>query len=202
MKRFSLYLEADFLIRQSILSLFAKSGISDIVIERRSLDHTKVIIRSSRPGFLIGREGQNLKRLQKMVGRKLTALFQKHKLAKPVIEFQIEEVKKPFTAGKILAQLAATEIEKRLPVRRVMKRVLERARQNKEVLGIRVRLSGRLNGVEIHRTESLSWGKMPLGTLRSKIDYAEEEALCTYGKIGIKIWVYKGEIRRLDDENI
>lgn len=194
-KNLAVYLEADSLIRETISKLFPKSSIGEVKIERKSPDNCKVIVKTARPGFLIGREGQNLRRLQEALDKKSEALFKKHNLIKPATEFQIEEIKKPFTSARILAQYAATEIEKRIPVRRVMKSVLEKAGQNKENLGIKIIVSGRLNGAEIHRSESMSSGRLTLGTLKSKIDFAKEIAKCTYGIVGIKMWLYKGETK-------
>lgn len=196
----ALFLEADHLIRTTILELFPKSGIATVIIERKGIDACRVTIQTSRPGYLIGREGQNLRKLQRSVDLALTPPFEKHKLPKPNIEFQIEELKKPFISAKVLAQLAAIDIEKRLPVRKVVKRTIERAQQHKEIIGIRMRVSGRLNGNEIHRSESLTSGRMPLGTFRSVIDYAEERAFCTYGTIGIKVWVYLGDRGTIQSE--
>ncbi len=186
-------LEADYLIRKTIWTMFPKSGVVDIVIERKSLEHSKVIVKTSKPGVLIGREGQKLKQLQAEINKTLEPLFKRAKMSKPALDFDILEVRKQNLCAQILAQQAAFEIEKRQSVRRVMKRLIERARQQRENLGIRVQISGRLNGSEIHRTEVLSWGKMPLSTLRAKIEYATDRAKCTYGIVGIKVWLYQGE---------
>ncbi|MEK7674154.1 MAG: 30S ribosomal protein S3 [Patescibacteria group bacterium] len=198
-KNSAVYLEADCSIRNIIAELFPKSGIGEVIIERKSPDTCRVIVKTAKPGFLIGREGQNLRKLQERLDKSLTKLFEKFKLTKPTTEFQIEEIKKPFTSARVLAQFAAAEIEKRISVRRVMKGIIEKGRQNKEIGGIKIRLSGRLNGAEIHRTEALSFGKLTLGTLKSKIDYAAEIAKCTYGIVGIKVWLYKGESTGRED---
>jgi len=192
-KRAQVFLQADQLIRSKIQELFPKSGIAEIVIERKSLEQSKVIIHTSKPGVLIGREGQKLKRLQEVIEKGVQELFKRYNLPKPALEIEVIEIRKPYLYAAILAQLAALEIEKRQTVRRVMKRLIERARQHKEIEGVKVRVSGRLNGSEIHRSEMLSWGKMPLTTLRANIDYAFETAKCPYGIIGVKVWLYKGE---------
>lgn len=192
-KRAQVFLQADQLIRQKIQELFPKSGIAEVVIERKSLEQSKVIIHTSKPGVLIGREGQKLRHLQRVIDQDLQQLFSRYRLPKPTLEVEVIEIRKPYLHAALLAQLAAFEIEKRQTVRRVMKRVIERVRQHKEVLGVKVRVSGRLNGSEIHRSEMLSWGKMPLTTLRANIDYAYETAKCPYGIIGVKVWLYKGE---------
>jgi small subunit ribosomal protein S3 len=192
-KRAQVFLQADQLIRNKIQELFPKSGIAEIVIERKSLEQSKVIIHTSKPGVLIGREGQKLKRLQEVIEKGVQELFKRYNLPKPALEIEVIEIRKPYLYAAILAQLAALEIEKRQTVRRVMKRLIERARQHKEIEGVKVRVSGRLNGSEIHRSEMLSWGKMPLTTLRANIDYAFETAKCPYGIIGVKVWLYKGE---------
>lgn len=111
-----------------------------------------------------------------------------------VLNITIEEVKNPTANAAIVAQSIASSIEKRMPYRRLMKKAIEDAKQNKDVKGIKVKLSGRLNGAEIARSEWLDWGAMPLQTIRADIDYGEATAFCTYGTVGVKVWIYKGEI--------
>lgn len=192
-KNFQLFLEADYLIRKTIQENFPKAGITDIVIERKSPDHCKLIIFTARPGLLIGREGQALQRLIKKIEKKINPLFVKKNLTIPKLDVEIIEVKKPFTSAAYLAEVAANEIEKGITVRKVLKRIIERAKQHKEILGIKVRAGGRLDGATIKRRETIVWGRMPLSKLTADIDYAERRVLTKYGYVGLKIWLYKGD---------
>ena len=200
-RNYTVFLEADHIIRKTIMEMFPKIGIDDIVIERKSPEHATIVVKTSRPGILIGREGQNLKKIQKLINMKLDRLFAKHKIAKPATELRIEDIKKPFFSARVLAQMAATEIEKRQSVRRVMKKLMERVQQTKGLVGAKVKISGRLNGAEISRSEYLASGKLPLGTLKAKIDFANQQAKCTYGIVGIKVWLYKGESEDFTDQS-
>lgn len=199
-RNFRLFLEADYLIRKIIYERFNKAGIVEIIIERKDQEHCRVIIKTAKPGNLIGREGQKLKKLQEEINKKLKTLFKNNNLAQPTLDIVVEEVKKPTLYASYLAQLIAIDIEKNKPVRGTMKRIMEKAKQHKEIQGIKIKISGRINGATIHRTESLSWGKLPLSTLRAKIDYFFTEALTKYGIIGIKLWLYKGESKDYKEE--
>lgn len=201
-KFFKVFLEADYLIRKTAQEIFAKKGVSDLIIERKSFDHCKVIIKTAKPGLVVGKEGQKLNEFIDEVNKRTKSVFQKHDLMPPKIEVDVEEIKKPFASAKILAELAATEIEKGISARRVMKRVIERAKQHKEIKGIKVRLSGRLNSASIHRAEWLAWGRMPFATLRADIDYSAITAFCKYGTIGVKVWLYKGEKKNYLEEDV
>ncbi|MCS7184135.1 MAG: 30S ribosomal protein S3 [Patescibacteria group bacterium] len=200
-KNFKVFLEADYLIRKIISERLKKSaGIIEIIIERKDQEHCRVIIRTAKPGNLIGREGQKLKRLQEEIKKRLEILFNKYKVAQPALEIVVEEVKKPTLYANFLAQLIAIDIEKNKSVRSVMKKAIERARQNKEVKGIKIRVSGRIGGASIHRSEVLSWGRLPLSTLKAKIDYACIEALTKYGIIGVKVWLVRGENKEYKED--
>lgn len=199
-KNFRVYLEADYIIRKTIDEMFKKSGIIDVIIERKDRERSKVIIKTARPGTLIGRDGQKLKQLQNKLNKKLKEHFEKFKLPEPSLEIVIQEVKKPTAYASYLAQLAAIDIEKNKSVRAVMKKIIERARQNKEIKGVKIKVSGRLGGANIHRSETITWGQMPLSKLRAKIDYAFAEALTKYGIIGIKVWLYKGDREEIKEE--
>ena len=109
------------------------------------------------------------------------------------IKIDIKEIKNPWTSAMLVAQIVAQQIEKRIPFRQALKRSIERVMQNKEAKGIRMEVSGRLNGTEIARKEWLKQGRMPRQTIRADIDYAQYEAHCTYGVIGVKVWIYKGD---------
>lgn len=199
-KKYRIFLEADFIIRKIIAEKYKKSGIVDVIIERKDPEHCKVIIKTARPGFVIGREGEKLKSLQEKIDKELKIHFQKYNLPIPATEIVVEEVKRPTAYASYLAQLAAVDIEKNKSVRAVMKKIIDKARQNKEVKGIKIRVSGRLGGANIHRSEMLTWGRMPLSKFRAKIDYAFAEALTKYGIIGVKVWVYKGDLEEIKEE--
>jgi len=201
-KNLSLFLEADHLIRKIIREMFPKTGIVEIIIERKSFDHCKVIIHSARPGFLIGKEGQLLKNLMKKLEKKINPLFEKKNLTPPKIDIDVIEVKKPFVSAVYLAEVAANEIEKGFPTRRVLKRLIERARQNKEVLGVKAIAKGRVDGATIKRKETISWGRLPLSKLTADIDYAERPVLTKYGIVGLKVWLYKGDKEKHNFEDV
>jgi small subunit ribosomal protein S3 len=199
---FSLILEADYLIRKTIKEVFPKAGIVEIIIERKSLDHCKVSLYSARPGILIGKEGQALKNLMEKLEKKINPLFSKNNLTLPKIDIDVIEVKKPFFSAAYLAEVAAQEIEKGMPTRRVLKRIAERAKQQKEILGFMAVAKGRVDGATIKRTEKISWGRLPKSKLIADIDYAERPVLTKSGIVGLKIWLYKGDKEKYDLENV
>lgn len=199
-KNYRVFLEADFLIRKIIFDKFKNAFIVDVFIERKDQEHCKVIIKTSRPGIIIGRDGQRLKRLQEELRRRLLLLFDEFKIPNPSLEISVEEIKKPTLFASFNCKFIASEIEKNKSVRSVMKKTIERIRQNKEVEGVKIRVSGRIGGANIHRTETITWGRMPLSKLKAKIDYSFCEALTKYGIIGIKVWIYKGDISEIKEE--
>ena len=198
---FPLILEADYLIRKTIKEMFPKAGITEIIIERKSLDHCKVSLYSARPGILIGKEGQLLKNLMKKLEKKVNPLFIKKNLTPPKIEIDVIEVKKPFLSAAYLAEVAAHELERGLPTRKVLKRIAERAKQQKEILGFKAVAKGRVDGATIKRREKISWGRLPLSKFIADIDYAERPVLTKYGIVGLKVWLYKGDKEKYDLEN-
>ncbi|MGC8651243.1 MAG: 30S ribosomal protein S3 [Minisyncoccia bacterium] len=184
MKNAKKFLEEDYRITQFISQKAKAAKIENIEIERKAKD-TKIIIKAARPGLLIGRQGSGIEDLNKGL-KKLLKTNNK-------INIAIEEVKHPEISAPIVAQNIAEDIEKRIPYRRALKQHLSKIMQHKEVLGAKVMASGRLDGIEIARDEWLKEGKLPLSTLRANIDYGFTEAHCTYGTVGIKVWIYKGE---------
>lgn len=183
-KQMPLFLKQEIGIREFLTKKLKDSLLDGISIERTPKD-LAVYILSAKPGTIIGRGGQGLEDLRRQIERKI--LQQKLK-----VKINILEVRQPALSASIMAQNAATDIEKRLPFRRVMKQLIERV-MSAGALGVKISMGGRLNGVEIARTEKLSAGKMSLITLRSDVDYAFAEAYTLYGKIGVKVWIYKGE---------
>ncbi|MDQ5882925.1 MAG: ribosomal protein [Patescibacteria group bacterium] len=185
-------LEEDYRIRQYLFKKAKAAKIEKIEIERKAKD-LKIIIRTARPGLLIGKQGSGIEALQAGLKKLLKNEYK--------INLVIEEVKHPEISASVVAQNIAEDIEKRIPYRRALKTHLAKIMQHKEVLGAKVSASGRLDGIEIAREEWLKEGKLPLSTLRANIDYGFSEAHCTYGVVGIKVWIYKGEKEELNKEN-
>ncbi len=184
------YLEEDFLIKDFLRKKLIEASVANIEIEH-SANKVNVIIETARPGLIIGRGGEGVEVLKKEVENKV-----KRKLKPKTIrdiKIEIREIKNPWISAALIAQMAAQQIEKRMPFRQVLKKTIERVMTNREVKGIRMEVAGRLNGIEIARREWLGQGRLPRNTIRADIDYAHDEAQCTYGKIGIKVWVYKGD---------
>lgn len=201
-KRSSRYfLEEDELIRKIIKNKILASGIASIEIERIGGDTIKIFIKSSRPGLIIGRGGKGIDELKDLIKQKIKSLRAKNKTSGQFnLNLNIEELKRTEVSSAVMAQNIAYDIEKRIPYRTVMKRYIDLIKQNRIVEGVKVRMSGRLNGAEISRTEWLAQGKMPLQNLRANIDYAEATAYNSYGTVGIKVWIYKGEIFQKQDK--
>lgn len=187
-------LEEDHIIRAVAKKKLIKMGVESVEIER-TVDAIQIFIRSARPGLIIGRGGTGIDELRKAIVKAVQQFRKKKKIeGKLSIQLTIEEVRQPETSAKVVAENIATELEKRTRFRRVIKQALARVMQHKkEVKGAKIMVSGRLDGAEISRTEWLHEGKIPLVTIRSDIDYAEFEAHCTYGVVGVKVWIYKGE---------
>lgn len=197
-KKIPLYLEEDFKIRNALQKKIGKAGIEKIEIER-SAGKTSIIISSARPGFIIGRGGSGVeeikKYLQKIIlksGPSFTASA-KRAPEKQELKLEIKEIKNPWVSAALSGQWMASQIEKRVPHRKVLKQVLEKIMAQKGIQGARAEVAGRLEGAQIARTGWLKKGNLPRQTLRADIDYARERAYCTYGVIGIKVWIYKGE---------
>jgi len=186
-KKFPQYLEEDFKIRKFLRKKLGKIGIERIEIERFP-EKINVIISTIRPGFIIGRGGGGIERLKKELEKKV---FER----KPKTELRLEvrEIRNPWSSATLTAQWMAQQIEKRVRYRRVLKQALSKIMTSKGVKGCRVQVAGRLDGIEIARQEWLKQGRLPRQTIRAIIDYAQTEAFCTYGVVGIKVWIYKGE---------
>ena len=181
-KDFSINLIQDLKVRAYLNSRLKNSSISKIELERTA-DTFVVNIHTARPGIIIGKRGEEIENIKKAV----------EKIVKGSSQINIKEVKKPDLDAQILAEGVAQQLEKRVMFRRAMKRTVQSAlRQSAK--GVRIEVSGRLNGAEIARTEWYREGRVPLHTLRADIDYGTAEALTTYGIIGVKVWVYRGEI--------
>lgn len=174
-------------VRRYLIKNFREAGIDKVEIVR-SISKIDINVYTAKPGIIIGRGGDGVEKLKKDIHRK----FLKN-LRLGEISMNIKEVSRPNLSAQIMVQAMSMEIEKRMPYRRVMKQAINRA-ERAGALGIKVMLSGRLNGADIARSEKLVSGKVPLHTLRANIDYARGVAHTTYGVIGIKVWIYKGEV--------
>lgn len=180
-------LAEDFKIREFLKKKLGKIGVEKIEIERLP-GKINIIISSARPGLIIGRGGGGVEELKNQLKNIISPLPEKKE-----IRIEIREVKNPWLSATLSAQYIAQQIEKRVPHRRVLKQALDKIYSQKEVEGCRVEVAGRLNGAEIARREWLKKGRLPRQTLRADIDYAQARAYCTYGVVGIKVWIYKGE---------
>ena len=181
-KEYGKLLIEDYKIREFIKKNIVNSGISQVIIERTS-KKCIVSIYTSRPGFVIGKKGSDIEKIKKNLS----------KISSAEVSLNIKEVKKPELNSYLVAENIAQQLVKRISYRRAMKRAMQSALRL-GAKGIRVCLAGRLAGNEIARTEWLREGSVPLHTFRADVDYAEAEALTTYGIIGIKVWIYKGEV--------
>ncbi len=191
-KDYSKLLKQDVLIRRFLEKKLKEASLDKIVIER-SANSVTVTVHSGKPGIIIGRGGSGAEDLKKEMKRKFLD-------PKANLNLNIVEVSKPNLSAAIVAQGIAADIEKRIPYRKVMKQVIGRVEKAGSE-GIKVTVAGRLNGAEIARTETLSWGRIPLHTLRADIDFCQTVANTIYGVIGVKVWIYKGEIfKKKEDE--
>jgi small subunit ribosomal protein S3 len=193
-KSLSFYIEEDHCIRDIVRKKILAAGIASIEIERLG-DTIRVIVKASRPGLVIGRGGKGIEELKEAVVKAIKKLRVKNKKsAQFSLNINIEELKRTEVSAAVTAQQIAFDLEKRFPYRSVLKRHLELLKQNREVLGAKIKVGGRLNGAEISRSDWLIFGRMPLQNLRANIDYGEATAFNTYGTVGVKVWIYKGEI--------
>ena len=200
-RRYILSLEEDFAIRALIRERLAHANIDSIIIDR-SADNIIIKLTTSRPGLVIGKGGKGLevvrRDLESIVARIRRRYDDQNKMRKVGIKVDIEEIRKPDVHANLVAQNIKEQIERRMPYKRVMKQILEKVANDSAVKGVKIRVSGRLNGADIARSEWLSKGKIPLQTLRANIDFARETASTTYGTIGIKVWIYTGKVFKKD----
>ncbi len=189
-KKYCDYLKGDVLIREYLEKKLRGMYISTIEIER-SRKATRFIIRTSRPGLIIGRSGEGATKLKDDILKKMDKLH----LPKPEdFKLEIVEISNPEADAAIVAYMIVEGLEKRLPYRRVIKQIIEKVMTARGVEGARIVLGGRLGGAEIARTEELKRGSIPLQTFRADIDFKRERANLPYGVVGIKVWIYRGKI--------
>ncbi len=185
-KEFSEYLSNDLLVREFLKKRLAHASISQIKIERPART-ARITIHTARPGIVIGKKGEDIEKLRKEVGA----------LMGVPVTINIAEIRKPELDSLLVAEGVSQQLEKRIMFRRAMKRAVQNT-MRLGAQGIKIKIGGRLNGAEIARSEWYREGRVPLHTLRADIDYGFAEANTTYGIIGIKVWIFKGEIFDLD----
>lgn len=191
-KQFSKNLREDIEMRQLIMERWKSASVADVEVERSS-GTIKLIIKTSRPGVLIGRGGTGIEDIDRAVKQSF------FKNSKVNIRVEVQEVKQFEENASLVAQNVAEQLEKRIPFRRILKSMLDQVAKNKTVKGVKIEINGRLGGAEMSRREWLHRGTIPLHTLRANIDFSRAVAKTTYGTIGVKVWIYKGEV--FDDKH-
>lgn len=189
------YLEEDLIIRRVINDKIASSGISYIDIERAANAY-RVFIKAARPGLIIGRGGKGIEDITKAIVKEMMKVRKRENVNDPIpsINLNVIELSRGEISARVVAQNIAFDLEKRFKFRRTVKKYVDEVMMTRGVKGVKIKVGGRLDGAEISRSESFSSGSLPLTTLRADIDYGEGTARTTYGAIGIKVWVYKGEV--------
>ena len=189
-------------IRKVINLKIKAAGVAGIEIERTA-GKCKIIILAAKPGVIIGRGGKGIEELSKAIQKALLKARKRNNYS--VIDdihysLNIEEIKRNDVSAKHLAETIANDLERRMPFRRTVKKYLEQLKQNKAILGAKIKVGGRLDGGEIARDEVLAFGSLPLQTLRAEIDFGLGTAFTTFGTVGIKVWIYKGTIFKEKEE--
>lgn len=188
--KFREYLRVDAMLRRMLDKRLKGMSVDTIEIERSQKD-IRIIIKTARPGIIIGRSGEGINKLKKDID----LFLRKQKMTdSPELKIDIEEIRSPESSARIVGQMIAEGLEKRMTFRRVMKQTAEKVMANRDVEGVRISLGGRLGGADMARKEELKKGRVPLQTLRADIDFARVTARLPYGAIGIKVWIYRGEV--------
>jgi len=190
-RNFPKFLEEDLKIKKFLREKLLQTGLGRIEIERFP-GKINLIIETARPGLIIGRGGEGVEELKRTLEKKILAPTEKD-AKKQELKIEIKEIRNPWIKASLVSQWIAQQLEKRVHHRRALKQALDKVMANKEVKGVRIEVAGRLAGAEIARREWLKKGRLPRQTLRADIDYETAEAYCTYGVIGVKVWIYKGE---------
>ncbi|MCC7004333.1 30S ribosomal protein S3 [Candidatus Nomurabacteria bacterium] len=193
-KQYRDFLKGDVIIREFLAEKLRGLALGLVEIERGD-KYLRIIVKTARPGMIIGRSGEGAVKLKNEL---VEELKRRKALGKEEIKLDIEEIKNPESNAHIVGQMVAEGLEKRMPFRRVMKQMVEKVMANRDVLGVKILLSGRLGGADMSRKEMLRKGRVPLQTFRADIDFSRFEARLSYGNIGIKTWIYKGEIFNKD----
>ena len=186
-KEYKENLKQDIEIRSAIEKRWKNAAISDVEIER-SAAAVRVIVKTARPGVLIGRGGSGIEDMQKFVKDKF------FRAKKTTLRIEVQEIKNFEESAVLIAQNIAEQMEKRVAFRRAVKSMLDQVAKNNTIKGVKIEVCGRLNGAEMARREWSAKGTLPLHTLRANIDFARATAYTTYGTIGVKVWLYKGEV--------
>lgn len=181
-------LKQDIEIRDGVMKKLKNAAIADVEIER-SQTAVIVVIKTARPGVIIGRGGSGIEDIKKYIQANF---FKNDKKAN--LKIEVQEIKNFEESAQVLAQNMADQLEKRMPFRRIMKSTLDQVIKNNSIKGVKIEMRGRLGGAEMSRREWLSKGTLPLHTLRANIDFARATAYTTYGTLGVKVWLYKGEV--------
>ncbi len=192
-KEYRRKLAEDIKIRKYLTRTLREAGVDRVEIERQG-DKIKINIHTAKPGLIIGRGGKGVDELRRQIRRQF---LKTTKLAD--IDITITEIDKPNLSASVVLQAMIIDLEKRMPYRRVMKQALSRV-ERAGALGVKIVVKGRLNGAEIARAEKMTAGSVPLHTLRGDIDYARGTAFTTYGAIGVKVWIYRGEVFEKDKD--
>ncbi len=182
-KKYPQFLKEDVAVRKFLDKKLKNMSVDRTEIER-SPDVLSIVISTARPGLVIGRGGTGIEDLK----AEIAGLIKR----KTAIRLDVQEFKNPETSARIMAEQMTEQVEKRIPYRRILKQTIAKITANRDVKGVKVCMSGRLDGNEIARTEHLEEGSLPLQTLRANIDFAEATAFTTYGTVGVKVWIYKG----------
>lgn len=186
-------IKVDETIRRFLTKKLRGTFTSGIEIER-SANELRIVLSTARPGLVIGRSGENAAKLRKQIIEAVQKACGHALPADKQIKFDIVEIRQPETDAAVVAYMVAEGLEKRMPFRRVLKQTIEKVIAAREVEGVRIAISGRLGGAEMSRKEELKKGRIPLQTFRADIDFAHEQAYLPYGVIGIKVWIYRGNV--------
>lgn len=189
-KKYKEFLRGDIAVREFLAKRLRGLYVSGVDLER-SQKTFRVVVKTSRPGLIIGKSGEGAIKLKNDI---VKLLRRDNVPMSEVLKLDIEEVRSPESNAAIVAQMVAEGLEKRMPFRRVMKQTIEKVMANRDVKGVKIYLGGRLGGAEMARSEEQKRGQIPLQTFRADIDFARDKAHMTYGDIGIKVWIYKGEV--------
>lgn len=190
-KKYRDFLKADVLLREYLEKKLRENHVASIEMER-SDKGTRIIIKTSRPGLIIGRSGEGADKLKKDIEkfmRKNDILVEGNEL-----KVDIEEVRSPESNAQLVGLMVREALEKRMPFRRVLKQMVDKVMANRDVQGVRIKIGGRLNGADMARTEQLKKGRIPLQTFRADIDFAKVRARIPQGDLGVKVWIYRGDV--------
>jgi small subunit ribosomal protein S3 len=181
----------DLEIREGIKEQLKGAGIREVEIERAP-NAVRIIIYTSKPGVIIGRSGAGVN----LIREKIQAKIQKTEKAKIAVDLDVKEIRYFEESAVLVAQNVATQLEKRVSFRRVLKSTIDQVMKRPEIKGVKIMISGRLNGADMSRREWIARGGIPLHTIRADIDFGKAIAYTTYGTIGVKVWIYKGEVQQ------